>query len=200
MFMPVGTSASVKGVTVGQLNDLGSQVVLANTYHLSLRPGADVWLGRREKVKPFHELRRLHAPADSAGSRCSAWPTRSSWTTRASRSAPSTTARRCAGRPRATWRSSSWAPTSPCSSTNARLPGEGLRGEGRGPVGQLGASLPGRAHPARPDAVRHRAGRHDDLRLESVRRLREIGRGPGARRRHSAVSASGAIRWARTTR
>lgn len=42
MFMPVGTSASVKGVTVGQLNDLGSQVVLANTYHLSLRPGADV--------------------------------------------------------------------------------------------------------------------------------------------------------------
>lgn len=42
MFMPVGTSASVKGVTVGQLNDLNAQVVLANTYHLSLRPGADV--------------------------------------------------------------------------------------------------------------------------------------------------------------
>ena len=42
MFMPVGTSASVKGVTVGQLRDLDAQVVLANTYHLSLRPGADV--------------------------------------------------------------------------------------------------------------------------------------------------------------
>ena len=40
MFMPVGTSsASVKGVTVGQLRHLGAQVVLANTYHLSLRPG-----------------------------------------------------------------------------------------------------------------------------------------------------------------
>lgn len=42
MFMPVGTSASVKGITVRQLHDLQSQVVLANTYHLSLRPGADV--------------------------------------------------------------------------------------------------------------------------------------------------------------
>ena len=42
MFMPVGTSATVKGVTAGQLRDLNSQVVLANTYHLSLRPGADV--------------------------------------------------------------------------------------------------------------------------------------------------------------
>ncbi len=42
MFMPVGTSATVKGVTAGQLRDLGSQVVLANTYHLSLRPGTDV--------------------------------------------------------------------------------------------------------------------------------------------------------------
>lgn len=42
MFMPVGTSATVKGITVQQLHDLGSQVVLANTYHLSLRPGADV--------------------------------------------------------------------------------------------------------------------------------------------------------------
>ncbi len=42
MFMPVGTSATVKGITVQQLHDLDSQVVLANTYHLSLRPGADV--------------------------------------------------------------------------------------------------------------------------------------------------------------
>ena len=32
----------MKGVTAGQLRDLNSQVVLANTYHLSLRPGADV--------------------------------------------------------------------------------------------------------------------------------------------------------------
>ena len=42
MFMPVGTSATVKGVTVDQLHDLGAQVVLANTYHLAMRPGADL--------------------------------------------------------------------------------------------------------------------------------------------------------------
>ena len=42
MFMPVGTSATVKGITTNQLAELGSQVVLANTYHLAMRPGADL--------------------------------------------------------------------------------------------------------------------------------------------------------------
>ncbi len=42
MFMPVGTSATVKGVLPAQLHELGAQVVLANTYHLAMRPGADV--------------------------------------------------------------------------------------------------------------------------------------------------------------
>lgn len=42
MFMPVGTQATVKGLTAGQLHELGSQVILANTYHLFLRPGLDV--------------------------------------------------------------------------------------------------------------------------------------------------------------
>ena len=41
-FMPVGTSASVKGLTPDQLRQAGVQMVLANTYHLELRPGADV--------------------------------------------------------------------------------------------------------------------------------------------------------------
>ena len=41
-FMPVGTRASVKGVWPQQLRDAGAQMVLANTYHLALRPGADV--------------------------------------------------------------------------------------------------------------------------------------------------------------
>ena len=40
MFMPVGTHATVKGVTTPQLRELNSQVVLANTYHLYMRPGA----------------------------------------------------------------------------------------------------------------------------------------------------------------
>jgi queuine tRNA-ribosyltransferase len=38
-FMPVGTAATVKGLTQSQLEDLGAQIVLANTYHLYLRPG-----------------------------------------------------------------------------------------------------------------------------------------------------------------
>ena len=42
VFMPVGTRATVKGVTAPQLADLGAQVVLANTYHLFLRPGSDI--------------------------------------------------------------------------------------------------------------------------------------------------------------
>jgi queuine tRNA-ribosyltransferase len=41
-FMPVGTRASVKGVWPEQLRSVGTQMVLANTYHLALRPGADV--------------------------------------------------------------------------------------------------------------------------------------------------------------
>lgn len=42
VFMPVGTRATVKGVTPDQLKALGAQVVLANTYHLFLRPGSDI--------------------------------------------------------------------------------------------------------------------------------------------------------------
>ncbi len=42
MFMPVGTSATVKGITPRQLDELGSQVVLSNTYHLAMRPGVDI--------------------------------------------------------------------------------------------------------------------------------------------------------------
>ncbi len=41
-FMPVGTRAAVKGVTVDQLHALGAEIVLANTYHLHLRPGDEL--------------------------------------------------------------------------------------------------------------------------------------------------------------
>jgi queuine tRNA-ribosyltransferase len=41
-FLPVGTQGSVKGVTPDQLEATGSPMILANTYHLALRPGADV--------------------------------------------------------------------------------------------------------------------------------------------------------------
>ncbi len=42
VFMPVGTQATVKSLTPAQLEDIGVQVLLSNTYHLYLRPGADV--------------------------------------------------------------------------------------------------------------------------------------------------------------
>ena len=42
VFMPVGTRAAVKGVTHRDLADVGAQIVLANTYHLYLRPGDDL--------------------------------------------------------------------------------------------------------------------------------------------------------------
>jgi len=38
-FMPVGTQGAVKAMTMRQLEDLGVEIVLANTYHLYLRPG-----------------------------------------------------------------------------------------------------------------------------------------------------------------
>ncbi|HIG80726.1 MAG TPA: tRNA-guanine transglycosylase, partial [Verrucomicrobiales bacterium] len=41
MFMPVGTRATVKTLDNRDLNELGAQIILGNTYHLNLRPGAE---------------------------------------------------------------------------------------------------------------------------------------------------------------
>ncbi len=41
-FMPVGTQGTVKGMLPEQLHDVGTQILLANTYHLYLRPGHDL--------------------------------------------------------------------------------------------------------------------------------------------------------------
>src|ERR1700677_2618246 len=43
VFMPVGTQATVKAQLTQTLEDAGSQILLANTYHLLLRPGAEVF-------------------------------------------------------------------------------------------------------------------------------------------------------------
>ncbi|MGH9309502.1 MAG: tRNA guanosine(34) transglycosylase Tgt [Vicinamibacterales bacterium] len=42
VFMPVGTRGAVKAVTHRDLEDLGAEIILGNTYHLFLRPGADL--------------------------------------------------------------------------------------------------------------------------------------------------------------
>src|SRR4051812_39768142 len=43
LFMPVGTQATVKAQLTRTLEDAGSQILLANTYHLLLRPGPEVF-------------------------------------------------------------------------------------------------------------------------------------------------------------
>ena len=42
LFMPVATLASVKGVDIGRVRETGAGMVLANTYHLHLRPGEEI--------------------------------------------------------------------------------------------------------------------------------------------------------------
>lgn len=63
--MPVGTLATVKGLTPAQLRETGAQQILANTYHLALRPGADVV----ERLGGLHEFMRWSGPilTDSGG-------------------------------------------------------------------------------------------------------------------------------------
>ena len=41
-FMPVGTYGTVKAMTPEELEDLGAQIILSNTFHLMLRPGPDI--------------------------------------------------------------------------------------------------------------------------------------------------------------
>lgn len=45
VFMPVGTHAAVKGVTPEELRETGARIILANTYHLYLRPGHEIIKG-----------------------------------------------------------------------------------------------------------------------------------------------------------
>lgn len=42
IFMPVGTQATVKGMTPAQIEEVGAQIILGNTYHLNIRPGSDL--------------------------------------------------------------------------------------------------------------------------------------------------------------
>src|SRR5437762_1730399 len=51
-FMPVGTQGAVKGITHRDLESLGAEVLLSNTYHLYLRPGADL-IARRGGLHRF---------------------------------------------------------------------------------------------------------------------------------------------------
>ncbi|HEX7009445.1 MAG TPA: tRNA guanosine(34) transglycosylase Tgt [Phycisphaeraceae bacterium] len=64
-FMPVGTRAAIKGLLPQQVADLGAQVILANTYHLMLRPGSE----RVAQMGGLHRWMRWDGPilTDSGG-------------------------------------------------------------------------------------------------------------------------------------
>jgi queuine tRNA-ribosyltransferase len=64
-FMPVGTAGTVKGITPAQLREVGAEIILANTYHLMLRPG----VGVIEGVGGLHKFMGWDRPilTDSGG-------------------------------------------------------------------------------------------------------------------------------------
>lgn len=64
-FMPVGTAGTVKGLLMDQVRQAGSQIVLSNTYHLMLRPGAE----RVARLGGLHKLMGWDGPilTDSGG-------------------------------------------------------------------------------------------------------------------------------------
>ena len=64
-FMPVGTSASVKAMFPETVKKCGSDIILANTYHLMLRPGAELI----NKLGGIHKFMNWHYPVltDSGG-------------------------------------------------------------------------------------------------------------------------------------
>ena len=65
VFAPVGTQATVKAVTPAQLQALGANLILANTYHLYLRPGDDLVA----EMGGLHQFMNWHQPilTDSGG-------------------------------------------------------------------------------------------------------------------------------------
>ena len=64
-FMPVGTGGTIKAMYLDQVRDLGSDIILGNTYHLMLRPGAE----RVARLGGLHEFARWPHPilTDSGG-------------------------------------------------------------------------------------------------------------------------------------
>ena len=65
IFMPVGTQATVKAMTPEELKDIGSQIILSNTYHLYMRPGQDLI----ERAGGLHKFMNWDKPilTDSGG-------------------------------------------------------------------------------------------------------------------------------------
>ena len=65
VFMPVGTAGTVKAMTADAVRSTGARIVLGNTYHLMLRPGAE----RVAALGGLHRFMNWHGPilTDSGG-------------------------------------------------------------------------------------------------------------------------------------
>ncbi|MFM7611283.1 MAG: tRNA-guanine transglycosylase, partial [Alphaproteobacteria bacterium] len=65
VFMPVGTAGTVKAMTADAVRATGARMVLGNTYHLMLRPGAE----RMARLGGLHRFMDWHGPilTDSGG-------------------------------------------------------------------------------------------------------------------------------------
>ena len=65
IFMPVGTQGTVKTLSPAELEDIGAQIILGNTYHLYLRPGQDLI----KQAGGLHKFMNWHRPilTDSGG-------------------------------------------------------------------------------------------------------------------------------------
>lgn len=55
VFMPVGTQATVKSMTPEELEEIGAQIILSNTYHLYLRPGSKI-VNEARRTSFIHEM------------------------------------------------------------------------------------------------------------------------------------------------
>ena len=65
IYMPVGTAACVKAMTPREMEEIGTQILLSNTYHLHLRPGEDLV----QEAGGLHNFMDWHKPilTDSGG-------------------------------------------------------------------------------------------------------------------------------------
>ncbi len=118
VFMSVGTQGSVKAIDPRELREMGSQIILGNTYHLNIRPGLDII----RAAGGLHQFINWPKPilTDSGGFQVFSLATIRKSRPTASNSGPTWTAPCSSWDPRKPWKSSvCWARISPWSLTIA---------------------------------------------------------------------------------
>ena len=60
IYMPVGTAACVKAMTPREMEEIGTQILLSNTYHLHLRPGERAYPDRQRRIPSIFARRHPH--------------------------------------------------------------------------------------------------------------------------------------------